>query len=359
MDSAASRRHFLKAAFRQTVRGTTEAARSYGELKRTLIFATTEEPPPGLELPAPARTLRAGATRGGSAREQLPELARELGLEGCDDALRALARPSARLVHSGQAERKRLARSRFGGPPSLPEGTPWPSWNDAPLGFLAQLDLAEAELAPALGASGLPREGRLLIFYATDAQPSGMRAGDEGAVRLLLADADAAPLDPAACEGPIAAASYAIAPSPELMLPRQWAAPVQALGLDDAELAAWGALRDRLAALQGTSGEAAAIDLLALHRVLGWPDERTGEMPLACALLARGVQLDRITAPGFHPQAAAASEEAGDWRLLLQLSNDDELGWQWAGRPRSRLYVWIHAERLAAGDLSAVRAFPR
>jgi len=357
MDSAASRRHFLKAAFRQTLRGTREAARSYGQLRRELIFATKEEPPPGLEPPAPARTLRASPTRGELAREQLLTPADEPGLARRHDAVQALARQSARLVHGSAPDTGTLPRSRFGGPPSLPAGTPWPRWNDAPLGFLAQLDLSE--LAPSLDAGELPREGQLLIFYATDAQPSGMRAGDAGAVRLLVVDADATPLDPAACEGPTAADSWAIEPSRELMLPRQWAAPVQALGLDDAETSAWGALRDRLATRQGTAAESASIDLLALHRVLGWPDERSGEMPLACALLARGAQLDRTTALSFHPQAGAAAEEASAWRLLLQLSNDDELGWQWAGRPRARLYVWIHEERLAVGDLSAVRAFPR
>jgi hypothetical protein len=96
-------------------------------------------------------------------------------------------------------------------------------------------------------------------------------------------------------------------------------------------------------------------DLLALHRLLGWPDERRGEMPLACELLARGAELGDEP-PDLHPQAERAREHVAGWRLLLQLSADDEVGWGWAG-PRTRCYVWVHEARLAAGDLTAVRAF--
>jgi hypothetical protein len=89
--------------------------------------------------------------------------------------------------------------------------------------------------------------------------------------------------------------------SAELTLPRVWAAPVQDLGLSEAETAGWEALRARLAALQGV--ETKAPD--HVMRLLGYPEERTGDMPGLCG--------------------------EGDWRLLLQLPAGDG----------KRRFVWV------------------
>jgi len=91
-----------------------------------------------------------------------------------------------------------------------------------------------------------------------------------------------------------------------------------------------------------------------MHRLLGYPDTRRGDMPLACELLDRGYVLGE-TPPLAHPCAADAEPHAGRWRLLLQLSMDDALGWFWGGG-RERLYVWIDESDLTNGDFSRVRA---
>lgn len=358
MEHGASRRNFLKLALKQTVDNAREAAREAGELRteitRTALGLPELSPAPAPRLsitdpPRPRPTGRAGATERTVSLDELLTLASEHGLTARLDAVGALARASVRLVHAGSAGPCEPGRSRFGGEPDLPTDVEWPTWEGERLVLLAELALAE--LAPLLAPGTLPARGRLLVFYAAQAQPSGMRAEHGHAVRLLLTD-----------EAPPGAGTdvtgYPITPTAELTLPRRWAAPVVALGLDDAEAAGWGDLRDRLAGLQGTTPEDRARDFRALHRLLGWPDERRGEMPLACELLARGAELADEPA-SLHPDAAVARERADGWRLLLQLSTDDELSWRWADRTDSRLFVWIHEERLAAGDLSAVRAFPQ
>lgn len=90
--------------------------------------------------------------------------------------------------------------------------------------------------------------------------------------------------------------------SAELTLPRVWAAPVQALGLSSDEATGWEELRARLAALQGVEPPPAPDHVM---RLLGYPEERTGDMPGLCG--------------------------DGDWRLLLQLPAGDE----------KRRFVWV------------------
>jgi uncharacterized protein YwqG len=75
-----------------------------------------------------------------------------------------------------------------------------------------------------------------------------------------------------------------------------------------------------------------------MHRLLGIPDERTGLMPGLC-----------------DPDVRA--DEAFDrWRLLMQISRDDEIPWT-TGWKDSRLYFWIERDALVRGDFSGVKAF--
>lgn len=64
--------------------------------------------------------------------------------------------------------------------------------------------------------------------------------------------------------------------SPELVIPRAWSEPVEALGLSDREREAWSRLRDALAEWQGVSPADSTARTHRLHRLLGYPDDRTG-----------------------------------------------------------------------------------
>jgi uncharacterized protein YwqG len=148
--------------------------------------------------------------------------------------------------------------------------------------------------------------------------------------------------------------------SAERTLPRVWSAPVQALGLDTDEQQGWQQLRRRLAELQGVTlaDETDTTDQLpALHRLLGHPDERRGQMPLACEAAAHGIDL-ADKPPHAHPATRDLEAAADRWQLLLQLTTDDALGWTWR-EGRERLYLWIDTDDLHARDFSRVWAIPQ
>ena len=75
-------------------------------------------------------------------------------------------------------------------------------------------------------------------------------------------------------------------------------------------------------------------------------------MELACELAARGLPEDGAHDAGEmreHPLWRTARQ----WRLLLQIDSDPDLGVSWGDG--GRLYFWIREGRARAGDFSKVR----
>lgn len=294
MADGSTRRGFL----RELVR---EAARTLHDGDPGPVAA----PPVARSRPAPAPTVTASL-------EALRDLAASTGLGDRADAIRRLARASVRIVpdHDAPATRSwacitpspRIALSLDDVVAALPEPA------RAPLGTLL-LDIpgppaAKSSVGPVAVWPNLRHEAG----PPSSAPPRAM------ALRLVG----------------------------EQTLARPWSAPVEELGLSDDERAAWQELRMRLGELQGAPPADATTELTAVHRVLGYPDERIGQMPSACVALAR----ER----GFEHASDAAGPDvaARDWRLLLQLTTDDRLGWDW-GEDRQRLYVWVHGEDFDRG----------
>jgi hypothetical protein len=257
--------------------------------------------------------------RCGSAA-QLRALAERSGLAAHVDAVERLARTSVRLEAAAVSDRR--GWSRLGGGSAL-----------------AQIALRELPAIP----TGWPDRDDLVLLMRDDAD------GSVSAVR-----------------GPVPRRRFPGAPrrtgvravlAAESTLPRAWAAPVQALGLDPAEQDAWQALRSQWAAAQDAELEDEAGGTRAVHRLGGYPDERSGTMPALCELRAAGIEADDGD-PHRRVADAGLTGRLARWRLLAQLSADRELGWHW-GRPQSRLYVWVDGSDLASGDLSTVTAFAR
>jgi len=234
---------------------------------RSLGGALREEAAPLGPAARPATCMATSA--------ELAELAERSGLAARLDAVHALARVSVRLTPARQR-----TGSFLGGDADVAIG----------LGEVAQV-----------AETWLPDSGVLWCF------------GDRVVVRDDRAQG-AVPLSLSA----------------ERTLPRVWTAPVQELGLSEAETAGWEALRSRLAALQGV--EAKAPD--HVMRLLGYPEDRTGEMPALCEARARPAAPD----PGAHVAA-------GRWRLLLQLP---------AGA-RKRRFVWVPGHGELARAVAIVR----
>ena len=280
--------------------------------------AEAAPPPPLAQVAAVGRSLTVA---------ELLELASEEGLGDRHEALRALARPSTLLTPTfGTAP----DRSRIGRPAETARA-------DGTLAAVADVDLAD----PALAGGALSGAGRLVVLIPV---PRGAPVPRCGRAHVRV-------------EPEILAAGTLGLPvhlSTALTLPRVWAAPVQALDLDDAEHAAYVRLRARVAELQGVPLEDGDAEGVARHHLLGYPTETSGTMPLACELASRGLDPDT---PGTDvPQDAVAASER--WRLLLQVTEDRGSGVTLAPGA-ARLFFWIAEDRLECGDFSEVWAIAR
>lgn len=341
-DDHSSRRSFLRDFMRQAAKGVSEATDAFGGLP-SLAPSELGEGTAELLMPPVAPRAPAQPTTRCLSRDELLALAAEEGLHGRDDALRRLARRSVRLTPLGPEEPEERAGAWIGGVPSLDSLVTWPSWAAGQLGLVVQVDLADPALAGFDDADGwsLPGSGRLLVFYDTERVPSGLQAAQEGAARVLV--------EP---EGTLAAnGGQPLRLTGELTLPRVWSVEVQELDLSGDEHDAYDRVRDELAVRQGVEPDDGGI-ATAYHRLLGHPDEATETMPRVCELTARGLDAEPPSQLDLVSDADAAH-----WRLLLQLTVEPPLDWQ--GEPGVRLYVWITAEQLAAGELDRVWAIPR
>jgi uncharacterized protein YwqG len=166
----------------------------------------------------------------------------------------------------------------------------------------------------------------------------GLEPADRGSCRVVLYEGDPTRLEPTPerdwfIEWPLEL-------SVELTLPSSSSFVVEQLDLDSPEYAAWDELRRRLAHLQGVELEELTSEQFALHRLLGYPEELQARMELDCELASPG-----IDSRGIDGQAEELEQSASEWRLLLQLSTDDEVGFCW-GDGLGRLYFWIRARDL-------------
>jgi uncharacterized protein YwqG len=236
-----------------------------------------------------------------------------------------LTRPAVHLRKSADA-----APSHFGGTPRLPAGTSWPSRDGAPLTFLACLNLAS--LRAALPVPWLPPSGTLLFFYDADKQPWGFDPKDRGSFVVLHAAGDAA----AFAAPPVAPLALRHVSFGVIDTYPSWERPeVASLQLTDAEAEIL--IDARLSAY----GEAPH------HQVWGFPDPIQGdEMELECQLVSHGLYCGDSS--GYlSREAAALREGAKDWRLLLQIDTDEDLGVTWGDG--GILYFWIREEDARAG----------
>jgi hypothetical protein len=250
--------------------------------------------------------------------------------------LRGKILPCVRL-HARPVEMSELplGASRFGGVPELPADVPWPARRGGkPLAFLAQL--AWADLSRACPSEELPTQGALFFFYDVDEQPWGHASQADG-WRVL----DVPPGE----RGPSATAPRTCA----LDLRATWSLPSAAV-LTYEEVAAAPGLRDVRAAMTGIGG----------HRFLGHPDEVQGSMyggfpgvlqstkarPGVDPFTKEAILIPGITLEGVPADVLALLRTKAEWRLLLQLDSDDELGWCWGDV--GTLYFWIREDDLRA-----------
>ena len=70
-----------------------------------------------------------------------------------------------------------------------------------------------------------------------------------------------------------------------------------------------------------------------------------------CQLASHGIYVG--DAEGHKdPRAPSLKAGAKDWKLLLQLDTDDDIGWMWGDV--GTLYFWVREQDAQAGDFSRV-----
>lgn len=264
-----------------------------------------------LSEPNPEEREAAAAARAEATRQVL-------------DDMRRLAQPALTLI-----EAERPGFSKLGGEPDLPPDVEWPRAEGRSLAFLAQLDLEEVRSGG--GPDWLPREGKLWAFNDDD----GYGSADH--LRVLHAASDAATVRHAFPddlgkrhrfgEQRVGFRLDMVAPSLDWLGVDPRVLDISRLNESELAAAPQGLHRDE-----------------RQHRVGGYPSEIQDErMSITAELLARGLSLNGPLPPDIE-------EAAHEWRLLLQVDSDPQLGMNFGDA--GRLYVFIKEKDARAGDFS-------
>lgn len=219
--------------------------------------------------------------------------------------------------------------SKLGGLPELPDDLAWPAGDEEPRRFIVQIDLATFQAHTPM--DWLPDAGRLYAFIDEE------RNGAADCVRILYSGSlPGAPAQPPAGkrspkpfrERRVGFLPLKSAPSPDWL-------EVDPAGLgdfaDDEEMAEFGQTdwHDEIE-----------------HRIGGYPSEiQGGQMQIECEYLHRG-----RTRHYEEPVPDSIRRAARQWRLLLQIDSDPELGMNWWDS--GRLYVFVRKRDARQGDFS-------
>jgi uncharacterized protein YwqG len=246
-----------------------------------------------------------------------------------------------------------VGSSKLGGLPDLPTSTPWPTrpayqypkdsnghleevaWEEQPLTFLAQLNLRD--LARVGCQLPIPESGLLSFFYDAQTQPWGFDPLDAPGSRVIFTE-EGTPLQrrphPLGHSCPVQSLDF----TPGEDLPSlDW---VQEYWTRQAQ----GDL-DTFLAQAGELGDERLDDIChGGFKFGGWPSPIQSPMELDCELVTNGVHVG--DPEGYRdPRVAALAPRAADWRLLLQLTSNDELQWMWGDM--GTLYIMCREEDIA------------
>ncbi|NDU76017.1 DUF1963 domain-containing protein [Actinomadura sp. DSM 109109] len=230
-------------------------------------------------------------------------------------ALLPLTKPALRLGARGEVP------VHLGGPPLLPPGEPWPTWNGRPLDFLGAIDFA--------GLAGLAKipvlpECSAAFYYASEVpRPWGDEPGERDGWRVLTGDLRPATPPPGALSYPRTALSAA----PFLSLPSPQETVVQRLEM------VYDGIVPVYEQLHAAWTRHTCPDDAPAHQLGGWPTLVQRPVGPDCLYASTGRILNSLNPPALTPSEQRAVQK---WDLLLQLDSDERLGWYW-GDP-GRIY---------------------
>jgi hypothetical protein len=268
-------------------------------------------------------------------------------------------RPSCQLVGVEFGEQW---PNRLGGRPNLPPEIVWPMWEDTPLAFVAQLDLASL---PVLAGLELPRTGTLYFFYEGDGY--GSEGPPEDFQRVFFCDQPSSgfPLRdwPGNPDQELQLPAIHLSPTPVVdTVPGGEDTLLDVLALSDDErtsydgfLDDWDSAHPKFAPRQPLPGYPSWVrqpELQhlwdegrdknpAIHRIGGYQDcVQFHDPKMEVHLLSRGVDLNA----GEETPGLDALRDALNWRLLLQVDSENNTDISWGDS--GRLYFLIHKDDL-------------
>jgi uncharacterized protein YwqG len=242
-----------------------------------------------------------------------------------------------------------IGRSKFGGLPDLPPTMDWPMWKGQPLSLIGQFNMAE--VAPLDSDKILPQAGLLYFFYEANEQTWGFDPAERGAWRTLYFDGTESQLSrktkpPFQYSGSVPESDFnecSITFSKGVSLPGPDSSLVDSLSLTGKECDNYEEFLEDVAELNG--------DGPAYHHLLGYPQQIQGEMELECQLVSHGVYCGDPS--GYRDSSRSQLEEgAREWRLLLQVDSDDDVGMMWGDV--GRIYFWIRDRDLKSRNFDNV-----
>jgi hypothetical protein len=264
----------------------------------------------------------------------LRDLAASHGLVARADAILALRLPSIRAVATPGAS----GTSRLGGRPDLPADVEWPTYHEHPLSFVAQIALEE--VAPFDTAHALPESGLLSFFYDIR-EMFEEPEHDPAKVKALYTPTGTALQPHDVPDGAEAFKSCPLTFFAETTIPFARTRAARSLDLSNDEFR-------RYSDLFGDwwTSQRKPVSDGEVHRLLGHPDAIQGDMTRRLVYGLREKDLSE-TIPELE-------EEAGHWRLLLQIDSDRAAGMMWGDL--GRLFFWIRDDALAATRFDQVYA---
>ena len=222
-------------------------------------------------------------------------------------------------------------QSRIGGEPDLPQGFQWPENESGPLSFIAQIDLTEVAKIPRV--LPLPPVGSLLFFYDATQKAWGDDPKDLNSFKVIHVETPAHEL--------------IRTPFPENLdrYGRFKAASICMRRILTLPPSDWGRFDPPLS--KAESDWTMAFNDVHPHYPYHWLGGHAcfvqNAMEKECQLVSNGVDCGNVK-PQNSECVNALISGAEDWRLLLQITTDDDLEMMWGDC--GIIFFWIREQDL-------------
>jgi uncharacterized protein YwqG len=257
-------------------------------------------------------------------------------IEHLPNSIKQQVRKSLRMVSEPvDLSTLRLGESRIGGRPDVPDSFEWPTFENLPLSFIAQIDLASIDRNAV--DLDLPSFGSLLFFYDCEQRTWGFAPRDRGSAAVIFATCSSTQLKRVELPNGISRMGVFKCCSVDFRQALNFPS-VDSLfyepGLSEVEVQQLFCFQD----------EQRKIDSGSFHRLGGHADCVQYSMELECALVNNGLYCGDSS--GYSdPRRTEIETEANEWRLLLQIDSDDSANMMWGDV--GTLYFWIRKSDLA------------